>query len=402
MAAPARPVRAAAALLLATLAACSDGGEVRELRGGTREVAASPLGVPDLTSAERFGFRGMPAASAPSAGLTWTLPAGWTELPPAPPRTAGFGLPGGAECSLTVLPGQAGGLQANVNRWRSQLGLPPWEAERVAALPRDPLLGGQAVRVELPAPDDPAVADGQGTLGWILEERGEQPGQVVFVKAFGPAAALAAQHAELRALAASLGRGEAHAGHAHGVDGDDGDPHAGLMPPGADDPHAGLLPAGAVDPHAGLDGAELGSMAALLGGESGEAEGLAWTAPEGWQRAGPRPMRVVTLTPEGHPQTEVYVVVLPGTGGTVADNVDRWRGQLGLPSLAPGAHDALPTLEVLGTRAVLAELSGGGQGLTGLVCPLPGRTLFVKLTGPTDSVAAERERFVAFCRSLRY
>jgi hypothetical protein len=40
--------------------------------------------------------------------------------------------------------------------------------------------------------------------------------------------------------------------------------------------------------------------------------------------------------------------------------------------------------------------------MLGLICPLPERTLFVKLVGPAATVRAERERFEEFCRSLRF
>lgn len=72
-----------------------------------------------------------PAPAAEPAGasgaLAWTLPAGWTQ------SGGGGGMryatlkpssKGNVEVSVVVLPGPAGGELANVNRWRSQLGLP--------------------------------------------------------------------------------------------------------------------------------------------------------------------------------------------------------------------------------------------------------------------------------------
>jgi hypothetical protein len=79
-----------------------------------------------------------PPPDVPSTGsLQWALPRGWTEN-----RSAG-GLryatlkptaPGKVEVTVTVFPGSAGGELANVNRWRSQIGLPPVEE---AALAKD-------------------------------------------------------------------------------------------------------------------------------------------------------------------------------------------------------------------------------------------------------------------------
>ncbi|NBB96459.1 MAG: hypothetical protein GVY16_12075, partial [Planctomycetes bacterium] len=78
-----------------------------------------------------------PAASAES--LTWTLPEGWSEQPDDSPMrhaTLFSGDPDAAD-TLTVtvsrFAGQIGGLAANVNRWRRQVGLEPVDAEQVMA-----------------------------------------------------------------------------------------------------------------------------------------------------------------------------------------------------------------------------------------------------------------------------
>ena len=81
--------------------------------------------------------------------IAWTTPAGWTELPPTAMRTANF-HPGGdphADCYLTLLNGDGGGLGANVNRWRAQLSLPALSPSEIDALPRRTFVGGDAVFV---------------------------------------------------------------------------------------------------------------------------------------------------------------------------------------------------------------------------------------------------------------
>ncbi len=65
-------------------------------------------------------------AQAVSGKLGWTVPPGWIELPPTQFALARFvvsGPTGHAQITATVLPGNAGGLFANVNRWRSQVNL---------------------------------------------------------------------------------------------------------------------------------------------------------------------------------------------------------------------------------------------------------------------------------------
>jgi hypothetical protein len=68
-----------------------------------------------------------PASSGTAAKPDWSLPAGWKEVAPGPMQLAKFnagGEAGKAEATVSVLPGEAGGRSANVNRWRGQLGLP--------------------------------------------------------------------------------------------------------------------------------------------------------------------------------------------------------------------------------------------------------------------------------------
>lgn len=73
-------------------------------------------------------------------GLTWTLPKGWTTEKGAGMRFATLKapIPGKLDISVTVLSGGAGGELANVNRWRGQIGLPPFDEAALAAA-RQPL-----------------------------------------------------------------------------------------------------------------------------------------------------------------------------------------------------------------------------------------------------------------------
>lgn len=60
--------------------------------------------------------------------LSYQTPAGWQEMPAEGFRIAAFRVVEGnqhAEITVIPLPGTAGGLLDNVNRWRQQLGLPP-------------------------------------------------------------------------------------------------------------------------------------------------------------------------------------------------------------------------------------------------------------------------------------
>jgi len=69
-----------------------------------------------------------------AARLDWLVPSGWTQTLTGGIRYATLkpAGPGNVDASVVVLAGPAGGEVANVNRWRSQIGLPPLEE---AALP---------------------------------------------------------------------------------------------------------------------------------------------------------------------------------------------------------------------------------------------------------------------------
>src|SRR5207302_1076337 len=59
----------------------------------------------------------------------WQVPAGWKEVSSGPMLAAKFIVAGPDEAqavvNVSVAGGEGGGLLANVNRWRNQLGLAP-------------------------------------------------------------------------------------------------------------------------------------------------------------------------------------------------------------------------------------------------------------------------------------
>ena len=66
----------------------------------------------------------------------WQVPSGWKAAGPKPMRLASFDIPdaaGNGDVSISKLSGNGGGLLANVNRWRGQVGLAPLEAGALAA-----------------------------------------------------------------------------------------------------------------------------------------------------------------------------------------------------------------------------------------------------------------------------
>ena len=69
---------------------------------------------------------------------------------------------------------------------------------------------------------------------------------------------------------------------------------------------------------------------------------LKWALPKGWTETPGSGMRYATLTPPGAGKVEMSVVVLPGAAGGELANVNRWRGQIGLPPLDEAALGSRP------------------------------------------------------------
>jgi len=93
------------------------------------------------------------------------------------------------------------------------------------------------------------------------------------------------------------------------------------------------------------------------------------------------------------------------------ENINRWRGQMGLEPWTEEDIAALPTTVFLTSEATLVSIDGvySGMGsapkegyrLLGTLLSADQFTLFVKMIGPVDVVEKEEENFKLFCSSLR-
>lgn len=145
------------------------------------------------------------AAGAPMAGATlpegsvaqnhalaWTAPAHWQERAPGSIRKGSYTVAGDAgtgDLSITAFPGDTGGLHANVNRWRGQIGLAPvGNAEVEAALEHVDANGLHIDFVDLAGPQ------GVRLLGAIVPLERE----TWFFKLTGPDAVLAKERPAFR------------------------------------------------------------------------------------------------------------------------------------------------------------------------------------------------------------
>jgi len=119
-------------------------------------------------------------------------------------RLATFTAAGGAvECYVSVLAGSAGGVAANINRWRQQMGQSALSPEEIAGLPKLPILGTEAPVVTITG--DYAGMTGETKTGHKLIGTVCPWGdQTVFVKMIGPEAAVTAESGNFTAFCESL------------------------------------------------------------------------------------------------------------------------------------------------------------------------------------------------------
>lgn len=75
----------------------------------------------------------LPPALTGSGNIEWAMPEGWVDGKASSMRMASFAIPHSdgttGDVSLVQLAGMAGGMVANVNRWRGQVGLQDLSAE---------------------------------------------------------------------------------------------------------------------------------------------------------------------------------------------------------------------------------------------------------------------------------
>jgi hypothetical protein len=150
------------------------------------------------------------------------------------------------------------------------------------------------------------------------------------------------------------------------------------------------------------------------------AAGLRWKAPAGWTTAPAQPMRAATYTvtaaagDKAGGECGVYFFGA-GQGGSVEANLDRWKGQFqpadGKPAAAQTAKRTsngltITTIDVSGLYSGLAGPIARGRAVPGyrlLGAIIEGRSgnIFVKFTGPANTIAANAQKFQQLLASFQ-
>lgn len=114
---------------------------------------SAPASAPAAGPTDDKNMANTAVATASGAGLAWTAPANWQPKAGSSMRKGSYAITGEggtADMAITAFPGDVGGEVANVNRWRSQIQLPPVsEAEVAKAITRLEANGLKLAWVEL-------------------------------------------------------------------------------------------------------------------------------------------------------------------------------------------------------------------------------------------------------------
>ena len=331
-----------------------------------------PPGHPDISS-----IPGTPA-TAPAAApqLTWKTPADWTEVPPGEMRVASFKVAGAggkqADVSVVPLPGMAGTDDANVNRWRGQVGLSSASSDELQKSAENVEAGGKSAKLYDIAGTNP----GSGNAGRILGVIQHRDGMAWFYKMTGDADLVEQQKPAFVEFLKSLNFGAAAQTQTE-------------------------LPSG--HPAVG----DVNTPATMSAPVSHEGQ-PSWQVPAGWQEvpAGQFLVAKFNITGSGGATAAVNVSMSAGDGGGLAANVNRWRGQLGLPPETEMLQP--PQIDVAGGKASLMDISGKdartGQPtrLVGVIVPMNGQTWFYKLMGDAKVVESQKAAFTQFVQGVKY
>lgn len=140
---------------------------------------------------------------------------------------------------------------------------------------------------------------------------------------------------------------------------------------------------------------------------AGLGAGLEFRLPPGWRERPSGDMTVAAFEAGDRSRPAVVTITrLSGDGGGLLANVNRWRGQIGLPPIAE-ADLSRQTREVpmAGDPGVEVSMVGASEprrSIRGVVASARGFTGFIKIIGPVETVEREAVRFREFAATVRF
>jgi hypothetical protein len=345
----------------AALVSCEKNSEIKVYR-----VSKAPLeeaapqqqdAVPTNTAAPR-----MPGGLAPAAETAISTPPNWEPQPLSQMRQASFLVKGEngavADISFVSLGSAAGNVLENVNRWLGQLGQPPITEQKLGELAQRLRTSlGDVTIVDLAGLPENADPTRDGRIIAAMVTAGNA---TLFFKMRGNADVAEAQKGDFIKWVAAVCDAQTQTGPTQ--------------------------------------------MAAMPPRESG-APRIQWKTPEGWTEVPPSSMRYASFSAptEDGGKIDISIVTFPGDGGSDADNVNRWRGQIGLAPIDPSAViSQVASLKTADTTFSTTDIAGDKTRTIAAWTRRDGRVWFFKATGPSADVEKQKPNFVKFIESVRF
>ena len=343
-----------APLSLCALSSCKD-NEIRTYKVATDSTSETP--APPAVDALAEASKEEEPRPAQAGAVVWQAPVDWKKEAAGQFLTAAYALPGGGRVTVSKLGGDGGGLAANINRWRGQLGFKPIDEKDVTGQSLKLTDSDKEMQLFNLTSDNPA-ADAQGILAGVLPLKTE----TWYFKFSGPVDVLRKSEGVFIEFLRSVRIADGHE-----------------SPPAPN---------------------------------SSGGKKVHVTAPAGWTASEGSSMRVASFSIAGPDGTsaDVSVVPLPGDAGSVLDNVNRWRAQLQLAPLASVDDPALGKKEQSSMGEIFIShmtstepITGGKKAAIGTaILKRPGMTWFFKITGEATLVQANLGKFDSFVRSATF
>jgi hypothetical protein len=138
------------------------------------------------------------------------------------------------------------------------------------------------------------------------------------------------------------------------------------------------------------------------------ATGLIWKAPTTWEEKPASGFRRGSFGISGGESgtADLSIIAFPGNAGGLSENLNRWRGQIGLPT-ASEAEVSGGIVHLDGRGGLhfdvvdyLGSVEGAPTRILGAVTEFGGESWFFKLMGPDAIVASQRQSFIEFLHSV--
>ncbi len=132
-----------------------------------------------------------------------------------------------------------------------------------------------------------------------------------------------------------------------------------------------------------------------------------WDVPENWRSATPKSaiqLASFHTADASNGGAAITVSILPGDGGGLLPNVNRWRREIDLEPITPESLDnVLQPLNLDGRQqGVLVDMASGENRVLVAIVSTDRETWFYKMTGNSAAVEKETATFTNFVRSVKY